>query len=538
MKYFSLFARSVLILAMVLYTTGCKKAIQSTGLVKLEVIAVSHQLTKDFNTMQWLKDMENQANVSIEWQQITSDWNTTKPIMLASGDIPDIIFAGVGGGDFVTYKGLFADLTPFIESGAMPNTKKALEETPDLKGMITEADGKIYGLGMYNAGGTPIGSPCFINKEWLDRLDLKMPATWDELKAVLIAFRNNDANGNGDKNDEIPMDFNPLHWIFTPKYLLGSMGLPLSNYGSHYFMEDGKIKNFYFDERFKVLITFLRNLYAENLINKECLTQDYSQYQSITRGNGSYAKVGFTYGSTAGDRFGPDISSQYVSFGPIKYNAASNDPLFYSNDIYSEMYQAGKVSISARGKNIQAAIRFIDLFYDPLWSIQIQWGGMNSVDRCIRDNGDGTYYVLPPEDPKADYMVWQITNAPTGYMPMYLPRSIWDKVTTMEGGKEVSVLTKLWGDSRMIYEDSLKLYNSSNHYPEGFIRYSSGDLQILGIMETDIGSIEQRYAAWLTGEGDIEAEWDSYVQSAIDAGLNKCIEIRQRALEAYMQNLK
>jgi putative aldouronate transport system substrate-binding protein len=533
-----LFVSHVLMLVMAFCATGCKKMPPSAGPVKLEVIAVSHQLTKDLNTMQWLKDMENQVNVSIKWQQITNEWNTTKPTMLASGDIPDIIFAGVSSGDFVTYKGLFVDFTPFIESGNMPNTKKALAETPDLKGMLTEADGKIYGLGMYNAGGTPIGSPCFINKEWLNRLGLKMPATWDELKTVLIAFRDNDANGNGDTSDEIPMDFNPLHWIFTPKYLLGSLGLPLSNYGSHYFMEDGKIKNFYFDERFKTLIAFLRDLYAEDLINKECLTQDYSQYQSLARGNGIYAKIGFTYGSTVGDRFGPDISSQYISFGPVKYSEASDYPLFYTNDIYSEMYQAGKASISTGCKNIEAAIHFIDLFYDPLWSIQVQWGGMNSVDNCVRNNGDGTYYVLPPADPRADYMVWQYTNAPVNYMPMYLPRSIWDKVTTTERGKEIPALTNLWGDSRMIYVDSLKLYNSSNHYPEGFIKYSTDDFQTLGIMEANIGNIEQRYAAWITGDGNIEAEWGSYVQSAIDAGLNKCIEIREKALNAYIQNLK
>ena len=48
----------------------------------------------------------------------------------------------------------------------------------------------------------------FINKTWLDNLGLEVPTTLGELKDVLIAFRDNDANGNGDTTDEIPLDFN------------------------------------------------------------------------------------------------------------------------------------------------------------------------------------------------------------------------------------------------------------------------------------------------------------------------------------------
>lgn len=44
-----------------------------------------------------------------------------------------------------------------------------------------------------------------INKQWLDNLKLEVPATTDELYTVLKAFKEQDANGNGDSKDEIPM---------------------------------------------------------------------------------------------------------------------------------------------------------------------------------------------------------------------------------------------------------------------------------------------------------------------------------------------
>ena len=44
----------------------------------------------------------------------------------------------------------------------------------------------------------------WINKNWLEKLNLAVPTTTEELKNVLIAFRDNDPNGNGQK-DEIPL---------------------------------------------------------------------------------------------------------------------------------------------------------------------------------------------------------------------------------------------------------------------------------------------------------------------------------------------
>lgn len=38
------------------------------------------------------------------------------------------------------------------------------------------------------------------------------------------------------------------------------------------------------------------------------------------------------------------------------------------------------------------------LFYAEDMGIQVLFGGMNDVDKCIQDNGDGTYTVLPPAD--------------------------------------------------------------------------------------------------------------------------------------------
>ena len=74
-----------------------------------------------------------------------------------------------------------------------------------MRQMVTNPDGHIYTL----PGKKPLrpkgcDTP-FINKAWLDRLGLEMPTTVDEWYEVLKAFKEQDANGNGDPNDEIPL---------------------------------------------------------------------------------------------------------------------------------------------------------------------------------------------------------------------------------------------------------------------------------------------------------------------------------------------
>ena len=44
----------------------------------------------------------------------------------------------------------------------------------------------------------------YIRKDWLRKLELKEPKTVEELYEVLVAFRDQNPNGNG-KKDEIPV---------------------------------------------------------------------------------------------------------------------------------------------------------------------------------------------------------------------------------------------------------------------------------------------------------------------------------------------
>lgn len=71
--------------------------------------------------------------------------------------------------------------------------------------MNTAPDGKIYGLtGLNECFHCSYPNKMWVNTKWLDQLNMKVPATTEEFKEMLKAFKTKDPNGNG-KADEVPL---------------------------------------------------------------------------------------------------------------------------------------------------------------------------------------------------------------------------------------------------------------------------------------------------------------------------------------------
>ena len=118
-----------------------------------------------------------------------------------------------------------------------------------------------------------------IRKDWLDRLNLEVPTTIDELHDVLAAFKAQDANGNGDPNDELPMsDRVSLNLI---KELGSAWGL-IYNY-PQLDPETGKVT--YWTEindgqNFRDFTMTMRKWYAEGLIDPSFTSNTQTEINS------------------------------------------------------------------------------------------------------------------------------------------------------------------------------------------------------------------------------------------------------------------
>lgn len=488
--------------------------------VKLTAIMTKHPLTKPLAEMEWLQQVEDKAGVDIEWQEITADWDQKKGTLLASGDVPDLFIGPnvITDADMAQFQGLFQDLSGMLDQA--PNVQKMFEEKPETKLIATQPDGKIYGLPKYQRFWPTSASRLYINQQWLDNLGLKVPTTWDELYDVLVAFKEKDANGNGDPNDEIPMDWpGQIGGYFNVSYLLGGTGMTLTDGSAQgYFVEDGQVKNFLTDDRYKELVTFLNKLYSAGLINSEVFTHDYTKYQSVARGEGDVAKVGFTLGWVASDRFGEQLAPQYTSITPLK--ATPDSAVSWSYDYDSLNYGTNTIVMSATSKNKEAAMRFINEMYASDVGMQVLFG---SLGPNIKDNGDGSYSVLPPADTSMDPGTWKWTSSMADNGAFYIP----DSLNLTLGTDMQEVLDQ----SKPI--DAIQIDADNDVFPSLFIKYTTADNSTLGLNNTNIMNLANtNFAKWVT-KGGIDADWDAYVKESEKAGLKQNLEIMQKYYDEY-----
>ena len=506
------------------------------GKTKLTALFVSHSATKDVEEMKWLQEIEEECNVEVEWEQVRADWETVKSTRFASGDIPDLLFNATTNSDYTKYTGLFQDLTDLIEENA-PNIQEMFTNVPDTKTLATSGDGKIYSIPKMQTVWPKTNTVLFINKTWLDNLGLEMPTTFSEFEEVMKAFKEKDPNGNG-QADEIPLDYNAYGgnnaWFNSAYSLLKlfpSMGIQLTDtITDGYFVEDKTVKCFAIDDRYKQFIKTMNRWYEEGLINPNAITNDYSAYQSLSRGNeNGEAVVGACFAWEETDKFGNELASQYEPVPPLVYDdgvEAGTYETYWNYDFDQLNMQTDRVAMNANCENKEAAMKFIDAFYDKTTSVEVLFGGIS--DGCVEKVDDNNYKVLPPQDETMDPGTWKWTSTFADFGPMYIREDV-----NIEMSQDMTNAL----EERTVYEDALNTITEDNYYPQLFMKYSEADQNTLAMNQANINNIIDNYwSLWITGESDIDADWESYVESVEGAGLQQNLEIRQAAFDSYLES--
>jgi len=519
-------ALSVLLAALLVMGLVPSMGVAAEEKPTLRVVVVTHPLTKDVTEMAYLQAFADAAGVNIEWEQYRATFLEKKTAVQASGDVPDIFISGwwstITDADFVMFKSLYQPLEDLIPKYA-PNIQKMFEEKPGLKYLSTAADGHIYALPKYQRFWPKNQIRMMINKVWLDKLGFDIPGTWDELYEVLVAFKTRDPNGNGIA-DEIPMDWAPGTGGFNVTSLLAGYGIAAPfTYGNGLYVENGKVGNFFADPRYKELIQFLHKCFKEGLINPEVFTQDYTKYQAVARGTEEVPLVGFTFGWEPLDRFGVKWASQYVTIPPLKPYKDYDGPMYWEFSYFDLNYGRNYITMTAKCENKEAAMRFIDQFYNPEGGLQVLFG---SLGECIRKNEDGSYTILPPADPAMDPGTWKWTSALADAGPMYISDAM-----VVELGEDMKALAQY----DEVYQPYLEAIPVDSVWPGPFVKFTSEETAELADLWLGLGEIiNTSYSMWIS-EGGVEEQWDWYVSELEMMGLGRWIEIHQQAYDRLMK---
>jgi len=321
------------------------------------------------------------------------------------------------------------------------------------------------------------------------------------------------------------LDWAPGTGGFNVTTLLSGYGIVASfGDGTGWYVDNGKVKNYFADTRYKELIIFLNKVWNDNIINPEVFTQDYTKYQSLGRGTDKVPLVGVTFGWEPYDRFGPKWASQYTTIGPLKPSANYKGPMYWDFNYFGLNYGSNYIAMTSKCKYKAQAMKFIDQFYNPENGLQVLFG---SLGDNIRKEKDGSYTILPPKDPKMDPGTWKWTTTLADAGPMYISDTMKVKL-----GSDMQALQKY----DKVYEPYLNKVNVNKQvWPGPFIKFNQNDLNEMSLLWTNIsGIINSYYANWIS-KGGVEKGWDKYIKELNKAGLARHTQIMQKAYDDFMK---
>jgi putative aldouronate transport system substrate-binding protein len=200
-----------------------------------------------------------------------ADMAARKSTMLNTGDYPEV-FYGTGFGitdlEFYAQQGIFIPLDSY-DLSKYPNIKELIDLYPQILQSVTGSDGKIYALPGFNYClhcDYDYGTVNYYMPFLRDN-NLKRPETYDEFISYLRWVKANDANGNGDKNDEIPMIWNDVNHAVS---FWARNYMPWVNGGIA--VINGQVTLQFKQNEFRETLRLMRTLFAEGIYPEDIFT--------------------------------------------------------------------------------------------------------------------------------------------------------------------------------------------------------------------------------------------------------------------------
>lgn len=485
----------------------------------------------DPNKRTIFKRLQEKTNVEIDWTAIQADqWSDKISLEMANTkNMTDFIFsAGFSDNDLLKYakQGVIIPLEEYIDA-YMPNLQAVFEKYPEYRTMCTDTEGHIWALPWIEQLGNEktaiqtIGNMSFINKKWLDFLNLEVPTTVDEFEQVLIAFR--------DHASEIQAEFGidgriiPMSCIVNdgdqdPSLIINGFG---EGYGDadkarHIAVtNDKEVICSATQDGYKEGIEWLHKLYEEGLIDTESFTQEWSTY--VAKGKSGRYGVCFSW-----DVANIDNLEDWV---PLPALTADTRNITPQNGSFTSGFDRGRCVVTAVAENPALVCAWLDQMYDPFQSPQNNWGTYGEDD---------------------DFDIFELsTNAEGGEMLKHAPLGDASPVEVREAesvGGPLAVLNDYYDvyvtcpDDAQYRLDWIKEYytpdmNLDYVYPNVFMNQE--DTKKLSDLQTDIEKlINANKSDWIMN-GFTDDDWNQYLSELDGYGLEEYLQIFQKYLDDY-----
>jgi len=463
------------------------------------------------------QNWETWTGVDVEW--ITTATEQTPLLFLDEKNMPDMFFqaTGLSNAQVNEYgqQGRLINYMDYLDK--LPNIAARYAEDPMLFDAVKDAEGNVYTLTYYCDTTTMASNLFYVRTDMTKKAGIEeLPTTIEgflEMCATLKEYYK-DVEGYVPMASNGPTSVSYNHayaWFFFPAF--GELMRPDITTSADW----TKIEAGFATEQFKRYITFMHTLYEGGYMDPDCFVNESATTKAMT----NEGKVTMHPHAT-------QLSKDHFESGELDFQVMPAMTSQYQSEARWALpnnYIQGYYMISSTCSDLDAALAFMDALYsvreDPLneegtvWGISIWLGELGK--NYTLDEENGTYTNLVPEG--YDATGWSATRGSGS--GAYLA---WPYVENSGTG----LMRKAEGDLKILRPDGVKILYTT------ILNLTEEEQDIYNDCWTDINNkVTEMNAAFITGQADIEAEWDNYVKSLYDMGLQDVIDVYQAALDRY-----
>ena len=497
--------------------------------VTFKVVSTTYQdmaVTEGLANNKLWNEIYEKTNVKIEFNWITAAQKADRLQQLQNhinaGTVGDAVLCTFM--DDASISSMVANdqilaITEYVDNAElMPNLhKNVFGSEPGIRGNWTFPDGEVYVLGQYT-GGFSTDAMWYINKAWLDKAQMEIPTTWEQLEAVLKYFNENDMNENG-KDDEIPLMVHTTQNYSLPSHWMGCWGISCKDSTTDsycYIEDDGETVGYVpMTENWKAMVTKFKE-WADAGILYDGWEKDTAAVRELYRGEGDSLVGIMTYDQGKTSMRNAD---DYVMFCPP---AAPG----YELEIYNHpalKYGGKNIAFLMKDcKNPEILLAWLDLFYDDEVSVRNKYGEFDSVYVKLDENGKVAEYVTP------DANWWEgnkRTNSSLHHwldLPYCYTKNTYENIFSPSVSAATEELREMYGE-----------YANPTPWPRPY--FSADDSTLVAEVRADINTLTgEWYANFVTGKKSIENDWDEWLDALDRAGIEQYLEGHQNAYDNWL----
>lgn len=457
---------------------------------------------------------KEQLNVAVEVQTISTDAASTQfNLMVASGDYTDLIENAVsnyaGGGTRAIEDEVLIDFVPYLDE-YMPDYKAMLVTDEIAMKKMYDAEGQMASVvGLYDEDTRPQQGQ-WIRKDWLEESGLDMPSTLEDLEKVLDVFKNEYGCENAISVRE-------------------GGDVPIGNvYGTKdwYVDENGQVQYGRISthsENYKEYMKKVVEWYDKGYFNSDFLTANDSnkpQSSMLVNGETGYIGADILIISELAVMNTPE-GFEVSAVAPITKNADDKLARGWS----SKMNDSNQISVTTGCKYPEIACQYINFAFTDDAFMSVNWG-TEGVTYEYDENGEPQFtdLIVNNENLAASF-------APLAYISPGFPTKKSYSMALASYNHPAQLACYEIFASKL--DDSLP----NDGYPSNYVSYTSEESEVIAMYSSDIDTyIEESTAKFITGEMDVEADFDEYVSTLKALGIEKLQEVYQAAYDRFMGN--